>query len=32
MMPLLLFDRDTLFNISSFVDHSGVAKSQGAQF
>jgi hypothetical protein len=21
MMPLLLFDRDTLFNISSFVDH-----------
>jgi hypothetical protein len=34
MMRLLLFDRDTLFNISSFVDHSicGVAKSQGAQF
>jgi hypothetical protein len=33
-MPLLLFDRDTLFNISSFVDHSicGVAKVKERSF
>jgi hypothetical protein len=34
MMLLLLFDRDTLFNISSFVDHSicGVAKVKERSF
>jgi hypothetical protein len=33
MMLLLLFDRDTLFNISSFVDHiCGVAKVKERSF